>query len=79
MLMSGDSQVSSISRQPKEGLTPSWNPVIAVTSVDDAETKATELGATVLMSRMKVPGGLTSAFAAPGTGTLILVFESPDR
>ncbi|MEI6361123.1 MAG: VOC family protein [Actinomycetes bacterium] len=79
MLMSGDSQLSSITKQPKEGLPVSWNPVIAVSSVDEAEAKAASLGATVLMSRMKVPGGLTSAFAAPATGTLVLVFESPQQ
>jgi len=79
MLMAGDSQLSSISLQPKEGLPASWNPVIAVTSVDDTEAKAAALGATILMSRMPVPGGLTSAFAAPRTGTMVLVFESPDQ
>ena len=78
MVMSGDAQLASISKQPEAGMPPSWNPVVAVSTVDATEARAVSLGATVLMSRMPVPGGIASAFAAPGTGTQILVFESPD-
>jgi predicted enzyme related to lactoylglutathione lyase len=79
MIMSGESQLASVSKQPEERMPASWNPVIAVTSVDDTESKATSLGATILMSRMPVPGGVASAFATPMTGTPVLVFESPDQ
>jgi predicted enzyme related to lactoylglutathione lyase len=79
MVMTGDAQLSSISKQPEEGMPASWNPVIAVASVDEAEAKAAALGATVLMSRMPVPGGIASAFATPITGTSVLVFESTDQ
>jgi predicted enzyme related to lactoylglutathione lyase len=76
MLTSGGSQLASISLQPQEGMPATWNPVIGVDSVDDVEAKAVGLGATVLMSRMPVPGGLASAFSAPVTGTMVLIFET---
>ena len=76
MLTTGDGQVASISKQPDEGMPASWNPVIGVDSVDEVEAKAAGLGASIMMSRMPVPGGLASAFAAPVTGTMVLVFES---
>lgn len=78
MIMSGESQLASVSKQPEEGMPASWNPVIGVTSVDEMEARATSLGATILMSRMPVPGGIASAFATPLTGTPVLIFESPD-
>ena len=52
--------------------------VLAVRSVAEAEQSAVSLGATVLMSGQPVPGGIASAFAAPGSGTVTLVYESPD-
>jgi predicted enzyme related to lactoylglutathione lyase len=79
MIMSGESQLASVSKQPEEDMPASWNPVIGVISVDDTEAKAASLGATIMMSRMPVPGGIASAFATPVTGTPVLVFESPDR
>jgi predicted enzyme related to lactoylglutathione lyase len=77
MLNAGEFSCASLSRSPGE-MPPYWNPVVGVASVVDAEARALELGATVLMSGMTVPGGIASAFAAPGTGTVITVFESPE-
>ena len=78
MLGHGESMVASVSTSPGD-FPAYWNPVFAVASVDDAERHALDLGATVLMSRLPVPGGLASAFAAPGTGTVVTVFEAPEQ
>jgi hypothetical protein len=59
-------------------MTAAWMPILAVRSVAEAEQSAVALGATVLMSGQSVPGGIASAFAAPGSGTVTLVYESPD-
>lgn len=67
---------ASVSTAP-EGGPAAWMPIIAVTSVADTEARAVALGATPLMSAMPVPGGIASAFAAPGVGTVTLVYESP--
>lgn len=77
MLTSGESSYASLSASLGQ-VPPSWNPVVGVESVAAAEARAVELGATVLMSAMPVPGGIASAFAAPVTGTVITVFESPE-
>lgn len=77
MLTSGEFRYASLSASPGP-MPPSWNPVVGVESVAAAEARAVELGATVLMSGMPVPGGTASAFAAPVTGTVITVFESPE-
>ncbi len=77
MLTSGENRHASVSMSPGE-MPPSGIRSSAVDSVADAEARAVELGATVLMSAMPVPGGIASAFAAPVTGTVITVFESPE-
>ena len=73
----GDPGFASVSASPGD-LPPYWNPIFGVASVADAEDRAIVLGATPLMSGMPVPGGVASAFAAPGTGTVVTVFESAD-
>jgi len=76
MLGRGETMYASISQSPEAGMASYWNPVIGVTSIDSVQEQAVALGATSLMERMAVPGGFASAFAAPGTGTVITIFET---
>jgi predicted enzyme related to lactoylglutathione lyase len=80
MLLGGPAEdaVASFSPADEPGMTAAWMPILAVRSVAEAEQSAVALGATVLMSGQSVPGGIASAFAAPGSGTVTLVYESPD-
>lgn len=61
-----------------EGQPAAWMPIIAVGSARDAEARAVELGASVMLSGQPVPGGIVSAFAAPRVGTVVLAYESPE-
>lgn len=80
MLMAGPGEeaVASFSLADEPDLPSAWMPVLGVASVSATEEVAVGLGASVLMSGQQVPGGLASAFQAPVTGTITLVYESPD-
>ena len=77
MLGRGETMHASISAAQGE-MPPSWNIVIAVPSLSDAEQKARDLGGRIDMSRMVVPGGLASAIADPVVGSTLILFENPD-
>ena len=74
MLLSDGALLASVSQAPA-GIPALWNPIVKVTSVDDAEQRAGALGCDVLMSRMPVPGGLASAMHHADTGLTVTVFE----
>ncbi|MCX6431265.1 MAG: VOC family protein [Actinobacteria bacterium] len=77
MLGRGERMHASISAAQGE-MPPSWNIVIAVPSLSNAEQKARDLGGRIDMSRMVVPGGLASAIADPVVGSTLILFENPD-
>jgi predicted enzyme related to lactoylglutathione lyase len=74
----GQESIASFSLADEPGMPAAWMPVLGVASVSETEQAAVALGASVLMSGQSVPGGIASAFAAPGAGTVTLVYESPD-
>ena len=77
MLGRGGATYASVSRAPGD-MPPGWTVVVAVASIEAAETTAVELGATVLMSGMTVPGGVVTVVADPVVGSTITLYESPD-
>ena len=77
MLGRGETMYASISASPGD-MPASWNVVVGVAALADAEARASELGAQVLMSGMQVPGGRASAIADPVAGSTIILFETSD-
>ena len=74
ILTHGEDQLSSIS-PAGEGMVSAWNPIFTSTDLDATEARAKELGCSILVSRMEVPGGHISAAQDPKTGLVVTVYE----
>lgn len=77
ILSRGDAIHASISPSPGD-MPPYWNVIVATSSLQESESRAAAAGGTILMSGMTVPGGTASAFASPGIGAIVTVFDSPE-
>lgn len=74
ILTHGDDWLASISKAG-EGMTSAWNPIFTSTDLAVTEARAKELGCSVLISNMAVPGGLISAVQQPELDLVLTCYQ----
>lgn len=74
ILTHGEHWVASLSSL-YEGMAPVWNPIFTSADLVATEARAAELGCTLLVSRMQVPGGLISSVQDAKSGLVVTVYE----
>lgn len=77
ILTHGEHWLASISSL-YDGMTSAWNPIFTSADLAATEARAVELGCTILVSRMKVPGGEISAAQDPKSGLVVTVYQQLD-
>ena len=76
ILRRGDAWFASFTKEASSTKSAQWTPVFVVDSLDRIRNRVWELGGTVIVEEMPVPGSTISIFQDPVIGNFITVMSS---
>lgn len=79
ILRRGEQWFASLSREERSNQPPQWTPVFVVDSLDRVKNRVRELGGTIVVEEMPVPGSSISIFQDPIVGTYVTVMGAGDN
>lgn len=79
ILRRGEQWFASLTRLDSADKSPQWTPVFLVDSLERVRNHVRELGGTVVVEEMPVPGSAISIFQDPVIGTYVTVMQAGDE